>query len=201
MFFNCKNIYLKKTLNTNDVSGSKWVYHIAIQIDAHCWSKNATVWVSVTNHFAHIWLVIVHASCEVEFGNIAIAFHSAERVSFVQYGLILFLHTTAGFHICVKLIFAIFWCFLRSNMPSSLWRLNCSWIFPFLLFWMQRRVLLCFYPLISTRITCNLSEKDLASIISMCDALCFIVARCIVFAWDHSDHFEILLFVLLFPWI
>ena len=117
MFFNCKNIHLKKTLNTNDVSGSKWVYHIAIQLDAHCWSKNATVWVSVTNHFAHIWLVNVHSSCEVGFANITIVFHSAERVPSVQYGLILFLHTTAGFHICVKLIFAIFWCFLRSHMP------------------------------------------------------------------------------------
>ena len=46
--------------------------------------------------FAHIWLVIVQASCEVEFGNIAIVFYSAERVSFVQYGSCLFLHTTAG---------------------------------------------------------------------------------------------------------
>ena len=50
------------------------------------------------------------------------------------------------------------WCLLRSSFPSSIWRLNCTWIFPFLLFWMQRRVLLYFDPLISSCIICYLTE-------------------------------------------
>ena len=108
MFFNRKNIYLRNVTYERR-SGSKLVHHIEIQIDANCWSKNATVWVSVTNHFcAHVtryctgilrsW-IRKYRDCFLF--RWASFFCSIRIMSFSPYD------SWIG-HICVTLIFAIF---------------------------------------------------------------------------------------------
>lgn len=151
-------IFISETSHTNDVRDQNWCITLKFKSMPIVDRRMRRCELVLPIIFAHIWLVIVQASCEVEFGKIVIVFYSAERVSFVQYGSCLLSIRQLDWSYLRYVNICDLWCLLRSSFPSSIWRLNCTWIFPFLLFWMQRRVLLYFDPLISSCIICNLTE-------------------------------------------